>query len=926
MIRKLFLLISLMGAGVLYADSLIPGADAAPSLFSPALAGSGGFITSQGSASASTMNPAATGDAQRIVFDLGYLAIPGKEIDGSSKWGHAFGLGALFPTRIGVFGGSVHFLTSPTTWFPVGTFFGGNLTASKELYPGMLVGLGLNLGVITDPDDDFNISGDLGFRYNMGKLLDNNLGFTENFTWAVVFRTLGKSDVPTAFTPEIGASIDLLRLHGAAGKVDPFKAALMADLGFPGFQNTEGKIGLKLVIAELITLSGSTGFNFRELNDDREPYPLTSVGLTVNFALKSGGERIMGGTLPSDGDIAVHTALRPLYGEDMDTFAVGGGIAWTVGVADKTPPVIVVDYPETFYMSPNHDGKADALEFPVSITDQRYIAEWTFEIQNEAGITVRTYRNKELRPENKTVRNVLGRLAAVKSGVDVPDRLRWDGVQDDGSIAPDGTYSFRVTAKDDNGNTAVTKELYQTIVDTVPPEVHIAAMADALKIFSPDGDGNKDTLAIAQTGSLEDLWEGGFFSTEGDKVKTFNIDNGEPADLVWDGQNDDGAIAADGIYAYRISATDRALNTGGDSLENIILDTRASGAFLTTSVYAIAPKEGQAEDLVRFGIILSLRTGIESWSLDIKDESGVVVKSFPADGGPRIPPESIGWNGLDRQGIIKEGRYTPALTVTYTAGAVVTASATPVLVDITGPMLSFNSQPEFFSPDNDGENDDLIINLAARDVSPIASWSLEIREPEAPYPVFYRIEGRGAPAEKILWDGRSLKGELVQSATDYPYTFAAEDTLGNASSTEGKIGVDILVIRDGDKLRIMIPSIVFRPNGADFTSLTADVVENNNRIMVRLARGLNKFRDYKIQVEGHTNPTQPVGPARDNEQPGDQRISEARARFVIDQLARNGIARGRMTAIGVGSLRPLVQFEDRDNWWKNRRVEFILIK
>jgi len=39
-----------------------------------------------------------------------------------------------------------------------------------------------------------------------------------------------------------------------------------------------------------------------------------------------------------------------------------------------------------------------------------------------------------------------------------------------------------------------------------------------------------------------------------------------------------------------------------------------------------------------------------------------------------------------------------------------------------------------------------------------------------------------------------------------------------------------------------------------------------------------------------------------------------------------GVQQERLSSVGVGSARTLVDFADRDNWWKNRRVEFILEK
>jgi outer membrane protein OmpA-like peptidoglycan-associated protein len=270
--------------------------------------------------------------------------------------------------------------------------------------------------------------------------------------------------------------------------------------------------------------------------------------------------------------------------------------------------------------------------------------------------------------------------------------------------------------------------------------------------------------------------------------------------------------------------------------------------------------------------------------------------------------------------------FTPRLTVNYVRGDVVTASATPVLVDVSGPELALVSSPEYFSPDNDGDNDELIINMTATDASPIATWVLEIREPEAPYPVFRKFEGRGTPSPRIVWDGRSDKSELVQSATNYPWALTAVDALGNSTKIEGIIGVDVLVIRDGDRLKIQIPSIVFRPNAADFNELPRETVDNNTRILRRIAQILNQFRDYRVQVEGHANPTQPAGAARDREETELRTLSEARARAVVDILVRYGVSRNRLSFIGAGGSSPIVAFEDRDNWWKNRRVEFILIK
>jgi len=914
----------------LYADPTPSpyGADAVPDLYAPFIAGPGGFTTTTGGAPASALNPAQGGTAHRMVFDVGYLAIPG--LYGKSKedngYLQALEIGALFPTRFGVFGSSLRYIGGfgsddyQFTSFPIGNTFGGNISAAKEVYPGMSVGAGINFGI----GEDWTLSGDLGFHYNTGKL-----GPFENFTYAATFRGLGKSYFPTWFTPAGGISFDVVRVKGKEGKKDPFVLNFATDLSVPSvfyfkYMSLILKTGINMTIAELVNISfswpGGSGLNLRELREKNTSFTgIPSIGLSFNFTLPSGGNRIAGGRLPSDGDLKISGAFKPLY---EGVTAIGGGVSWYVGLEDKKPPVIDPDYPQTAYFSPNNDGKADNLEFPVSIADDKYVTSWVMEIKDERGEIVRTIENKEQRFDSFSAKDFFGRIFTSKKQIDIPSELRWDGIRDSGTMAADGKYTFTITATDDSNNTSVSP-VYEVVLKNTPPTVSIDNIADAQKIFDPKGAGGRNTITITPRGSSEEAWESGIYNASGEKIRTFEAESGTPRPRAWDGKNDAGQIAPDGVYSFRISATDRAKNSADASMSNIILDSREAGAFLTSSVSAIAPKPNQSANLVDFNIRLLLQDGIENWKLELKDETGAVQKTF--SGTNRVPAVQS-WNGLTEENTIREGVYTPELTVNYTRGDVVTTKATTVLVDVSGPQLTFASTPEYFSPDNDSTEDELIISLIAKDASPIAAWSLEIREPEPPYLLFRRFEGRGSPAARIVWDGKSDKGELVQSATDYPYTYKAQDTLGNASQIEGKIGVDVLVIRDGDRLKIQIPSIVFRPNFADFEGLPKEVVDNNTRILRRIAQILNKFRDYKVQVEGHANPTQAPGAARDREEAELKRLSEARARAVVDLLSRYGVSRSRLFHIGVGGSNPVVKFEDRDNWWKNRRVEFILIK
>ena len=116
---------------------------------------------------------------------------------------------------------------------------------------------------------------------------------------------------------------------------------------------------------------------------------------------------------------------------------------------------------------------------------------------------------------------------------------------------------------------------------------------------------------------------------------------------------------------------------------------------------------------------------------------------------------------------------------------------------------------------------------------------------------------------------------------------------------------------------------MFAADKGNFEGLPADVLANNEWILRRVAQVLNKFDSYRVTVEGHGNAVLRTAKEETAEL---KPLSEARAKTVVEELAGYGVARRRLTAVGMGGTRPIVPYEDKNGWWKNRRVEFILIK
>ena len=123
--------------------------------------------------------------------------------------------------------------------------------------------------------------------------------------------------------------------------------------------------------------------------------------------------------------------------------------------------------------------------------------------------------------------------------------------------------------------------------------------------------------------------------------------------------------------------------------------------------------------------------------------------------------------------------------------------------------------------------------------------------------------------------------------------------------------------------------IIFRSNHADFktaeeaagSQVTKAQAANNVRVLKRVAEILKKFPDYTVTVVGHANKTGAAG-----EDEALLNLSNARAAFVKERLVENGIKADRLSSEGKGGSQPVAEFSDTANWWKNRRVEFILHK
>lgn len=448
------------------------------------------------------------------------------------------------------------------------------------------------------------------------------------------------------------------------------------------------------------------------------------------------------------------------------------------------------------YLSPTSQGEFSRVFFRTQVEQSDGIEQFLFEVRNERGQMVRSSYQRQ----------AFG-------------TFEWLGLNNGGTIVPDGTYSGALTVIYQNGHRTSVDGIGPVIVDRTPPRIE--QLLSEYRRFSPDGDGERDTVTIQQRVVPGDTWTARITALADNRVVLERRFEDAVRDFVWDGRGDNGQVVPDGDYRYTLSGVDRAGN-------------RASADLLLTVDTVSAP------------------------------------------------------------------------------------------VSQTPPEVRLTVRPSPFSPDGDGVDDRVTIGIAVEAENQVRAWSAEIKDPQGR--TFRRYQGSGNPPATINWDGLSASGELVQSAMDYPITVNVIDVNGNEGSATANIAVDILVIREGDKLRIRIASIHFAPNTPNLFLGTEAELRRNLDTLRRLAAILNRYPEHRIVIEGHAAHVYLSSAARMEREQREELLplSARRAEEVMRALIILGVERARMTPVGYGGSFPVVPHSDLENLWKNRRVEFLL--
>ena len=101
----------------------------------------------------------------------------------------------------------------------------------------------------------------------------------------------------------------------------------------------------------------------------------------------------------------------------------------------------------------------------------------------------------------------------------------------------------------------------------------------------------------------------------------------------------------------------------------------------------------------------------------------------------------------------------------------------------------------------------------------------------------------------------------------------------------------------------------------NFDSGKSTIKNESMPVVEQIIEMMNQAPEIQISIEGHTD--------SDGSNDANLKLSESRAKAVVDAIVKGGIDRSRLSAVGFGEEKPIADNNTAEGKAKNRRVELI---
>ena len=454
---------------------------------------------------------------------------------------------------------------------------------------------------------------------------------------------------------------------------------------------------------------------------------------------------------------------------------------WDIYYKRQGSPPVISDYtasPDRF--SPNRDGEKDVTTISYDLYDN---------LPGDITVTIKIYDSQD--DLKKTLVDGASKPQGANSDI-------WDGKDEAGNVVSDGTYTYKIDAVDQVGDSAEQKSETVVVDNTIPIVSSLSASPDP---FSPNGDKERDTTTISY--NLSEPSDVTIKMYDSGNVLKKTLVDGESKLQganwdIWDGKNDAGIVVSDGAYTYEIDVVDKAGNHAEQKSSTVEVDNiQPTISSLSASPDPFSPDRDDIEDTTTIFYNLSDNlSGDITVTIEIYDSENVfkrtLINALPRSQGPN----SQIWDGKDNSDVIvPDGTYAYKIDAIDEAGNSAIQQSGTVVVDCLPVVSSLSASPDPFSPDGDGENDTTTIfyNLSEESYVTIKIYDSEDN--------FRRTLNDGKELKEQglnleTWDGRDKDGNIVLNGT-YTYKIKAVDPGGHEGvERSGTVRVENLVTID----------------------------------------------------------------------------------------------------------------------------------
>jgi outer membrane protein OmpA-like peptidoglycan-associated protein len=320
--------------------------------------------------------------------------------------------------------------------------------------------------------------------------------------------------------------------------------------------------------------------------------------------------------------------------------------------------------------------------------------------------------------------------------------------------------------------------------------------------FSPAGGAGQNTIDIsALYGNADAIKSWKVEIVSGTLVmKTWSGDASHlMPDLTWDGKSDAGTLASEGTYAAKLSIdyASKYQSVSAESRSFVLDITPPTGSIAVDPAQFTPTDSGVAGPLTLTINASSALERMDSWSLDVVDPAGGLVKSWSG----RWPETTATWDGSSMGGgfVAPSTTYQAVATVRDEYGnssqlkadiavaalaeKATTAVAPPVAPPPPPPTPghpSIAATSLGLSPNGDKIADTIGLQLSYGQPASVVSWKVTIAGQGDRAQKTFSGDGSSLPAD-ISWDGKSDSGAIspegIYSATlavDYGKAFTAD--------------------------------------------------------------------------------------------------------------------------------------------------------